>query len=286
MSEAVDSALKENHELIAAILHHNAAGRHVPAVQLLERLQTNLQFIAAVADHGLPLHPTPLPANLLPAQQHHQHPQPSQPQSLPHQQQLLPHIGPSAQPQSQPMDISTAAVVTATTLPPIPLQSVPTIAPATSQHPEQQQQEMGLMFWSQEEHAKFEHALRLYGTSGKNGRPNFKAIASHVATRTPVQVRNHYVKLNTSNNNDNNDNNDNINNNNLPPIMCFPPPPPTHTQASPSSSHNVLQPIASPSHAGPAAGPSSSASPTTTAITPQQNQPQIRQQRQQRSPTP
>lgn len=57
MGDAVDRALSENHALISAILDHYSAGRSVPAVALLERLQINLEFIAAVAEHGIPLAP-------------------------------------------------------------------------------------------------------------------------------------------------------------------------------------------------------------------------------------
>lgn len=57
MGDAIDRALSENHALISAILDHYSAGRSVPAVALLERLQINLEFIAAVAEHGIPLAP-------------------------------------------------------------------------------------------------------------------------------------------------------------------------------------------------------------------------------------
>lgn len=143
MSDAIDRALSENHALIAAILEHHSSGRHVPAVALLERLQLNLEFIAALSEQGVP---TTLPVPV----------QPSHP------------------------DISATR----------PL--APRIAPALPVH--LQQQPVGTMYWTPDEHARFEQAMTLYGQA-RDGKPNFKAIASYVGTRTPVQVRSHLQKV-------------------------------------------------------------------------------------------
>lgn len=51
------------------------------------------------------------------------------------------------------------------------------------------------MYWSNEEHGRFEHAMRLHGESGKDGKPDLKKIATLVGTRNPVQVRTHLHKL-------------------------------------------------------------------------------------------
>jgi len=46
-------------------------------------------------------------------------------------------------------------------------------------------------YWSEEEHQKFLEGLRLFSN---NGRFDLKAIAKHVGTRTPVQIRSHLQK--------------------------------------------------------------------------------------------
>lgn len=49
--------------------------------------------------------------------------------------------------------------------------------------------------WSAEEHARFEEGLRLHGKGGRDGKPDFKKVATVVETRTPVQVRSHFQKV-------------------------------------------------------------------------------------------
>lgn len=164
MSDAVERALSENHALIAAILEHHCNNRPLPAVALLERVQINLEFVAAVAEHGVPLAPpAPAPA---PAHTH------------------APPLTAGLPPQSR---IAPAPV----SLAPAPLPNV-TLAPAPQQQQQQQQQSM---YWSNEEHARFEQGMRIHGDKGKDGKPDFKAIATMVGTRTPVQVRTHLQKI-------------------------------------------------------------------------------------------
>lgn len=253
MSEVVDRALNENRALIAAILDHNAAGRHDAAVALLDRLQTNIEFIAAVADRGLPVHPTTsnVPAttqlpvavreqqNVLPPQlQNHHRPPPVHP--CPPQAQLISTL---PTPQAATAALAAMAVTPGgtgvattmfsgtATIPTIPAAPAPTailqppniishqpsavgVLPSTMQIPSSSAPRlapmpgivapiahapprMASMFWAPDEHARFEHALRLYGTKGKNGKPDFKAIATHVGTRNPKQVRTHFMKTQT-----------------------------------------------------------------------------------------
>lgn len=140
MGDAVDRALSENHALIAAILEHHNSGRHVPAVALLERLQMNLEFVAAIAEHGAPAAPPLLPAAQV-------------------------------------------------TLPPRPVfvqPHPPRIAPALP---------AASSYWTKAEHARFENAMSIHASSGKDGKVNVKQIAQMVGTRTPVQVRSHLQKV-------------------------------------------------------------------------------------------
>lgn len=49
-------------------------------------------------------------------------------------------------------------------------------------------------YWTRQEHQLFEEGLGLYGSSGKDRKPDLKAIADHIGTRTPIQVRSHLQK--------------------------------------------------------------------------------------------
>ena len=242
MSDAVDRALSENHALIAAILEHQSSGRTVPAVALLERLQINLEYIASVAEHGFS----------------EQQQQSSQQQHQIHHQQPHHSIG------------NTTTLPNISTL---PLPHLSRIAPAPQHLHQQQTPQPATMYWTPDEHARFEEGMRLYGASGKDGKPNFKAIAVHVGSRTPVQVRSHHQKFQKKldrqgtcsehpNHNNNNNNNNKLSlplsqpqpllpaiSTQLPP----PPPPPTGSPVSnlqsnvttgiPHSQPNVSTPI-------------------------------------------
>lgn len=239
MNEAVDRALSENHALIAAILEHNAAGRHIHAVTLLQRLQVNLEFITAVADHGLPIQPSrlvpttqpmfnqnysstcilpnqtstrvlfptstsrfyPISAQLPFSIPHHFNAPPPQSLSVP-TQPVVSDVSILPTPLSSSMQQST--VVALPPMPSLKLAAAPVAGPRLQPRPGQsslsEQTQLGMTqstkHWSSEEHTRFEQAMRIHSTTGKNGRPNFNAIATHVGTRSAQQVRSHFQKFN------------------------------------------------------------------------------------------
>lgn len=49
-------------------------------------------------------------------------------------------------------------------------------------------------YWTPREHVLFEEGLQLYGSQGRDGKPDLTAIADHIGSRTPVQVRSHLQK--------------------------------------------------------------------------------------------
>lgn len=176
MSDAIDRALSENHALIAAILDHHSSGRSVSAIALLERLQLNLEFIAAAAEHGLPIDPPSIPMP----------PAPTTPTAPP---PVLPAAPVPALSAPIPGIIGRSTAARIAPAPNTVAQGIAGTAGSAAHGPP------GTMYWSREEHSRFEEGMRMYGESGKDGKPNFKAIASHVGTRTPVQVRSHLQKV-------------------------------------------------------------------------------------------
>jgi hypothetical protein len=49
-------------------------------------------------------------------------------------------------------------------------------------------------FWTERERELFEQALTIHGGNAQGGKPDLKAIARHIGTRTPVQVRSYHQK--------------------------------------------------------------------------------------------
>lgn len=162
---AVERALAENNALIAAALRHHSAGRHAACASLLCRIQRNLVYVASIADIAAPASSVPMgmttpaaPSTTIAAQDDTD-------------QQIRPTNG----------DGQGIAPAQAANTPHNPENEGKDRRPKRLIAPAKH--------WTDDERKLFEEALELYRTSGKKGRPDIYAIAQHVGTRTPVQVR-------------------------------------------------------------------------------------------------
>jgi SHAQKYF class myb-like DNA-binding protein len=227
---AVACALAENTALIASILHHHNSGRHAAAATLLTRLQANLAYVATVADA---LAPAEAACSAAPLQAPAHAAAPAQAQSLPAPAAWSRHYGaatgaPTLAPLASPGPATPMGGLGAQLLQPptrtvpvavqIPVAAVPPVVPGAGGGTMSASASASvsasasavctgdggasssaaiaapIKFWTPAEHELFEDGLRLYWESGKEGRPNLKAIADHVGTRTPIQVRSHLQK--------------------------------------------------------------------------------------------
>lgn len=150
----IERVLRENAALIGAILEQQNVGRVVSAAALLQRLQHNLAYVAAAAESDNRPPRTPAPNAAAAA-------------------------------------AAGAATVRAHAPRPVALAPAPGVAvlrdapharaPLTHA-------------WQPDELARLDAALARYATAGRAGRPDYRAIAAAVGSRTPAQVRSHLQK--------------------------------------------------------------------------------------------
>ncbi|GJD12912.1 Myb-like protein I [Galdieria sulphuraria] len=189
ISEKVDKLLEENHQLIMAALDCQNRGRFQDCLKYQERLQRNLFYLASLADAQFSTITASYSVSgnrqVFAAQKKGI---PSG--SLDRPQQVYSHPG---YPYAQTTWQQEAALVPK-------YMEAPNVVSAGSQQPvgepscgqnSSSEEKREVRYWTHEEHQRFVEGLSKYQRDGK---PDLKAIAEYLGTRTPTQVRSHYQK--------------------------------------------------------------------------------------------
>ncbi|EME32596.1 MYB-related protein [Galdieria sulphuraria] len=211
ISEKVDKLLEENHQLIMAALDCQNRGRFQDCLKYQERLQRNLFYLASLADAQFSTITASYSVSgnrqVFAAQKKGI---PSG--SLDRPQQVYSHPGyPYAQTTWQQGSIDSVdfprklvtnrqnfGVPEAALVP--KYMEAPNVVSAGSQQPvgepscgqnSSSEEKREVRYWTHEEHQRFVEGLSKYQRDGK---PDLKAIAEYLGTRTPTQVRSHYQK--------------------------------------------------------------------------------------------
>ncbi|GJQ09278.1 hypothetical protein GpartN1_g1069.t1 [Galdieria partita] len=213
LSEKVDKLLEENHQLIMAALDCQNRGRFQDCLKYQERLQRNLFYLASLADsqlntatasysvsgnrQDLATQQKTIPSGYLDGRQQMYNHHPGHPYAQTTWQQGL--MDSSDFPRKTVTNRQNLGAPGATITP--KFMEAPNNAIASgSQQPigepscgqnSSSEEKREVRYWTHEEHQRFVEGLSKYQ---KDGKPDLKAIAEYLGTRTPTQVRSHYQK--------------------------------------------------------------------------------------------
>lgn len=213
LSEKIDKLLEENHQLIIAALECQNRGRFQDCLKYQERLQRNLFYLASLADSQMNI----MTASYQSAQGSRQdfttQKIPVPPGSFEGRQQSVgqpanTHTHTSWQqglidapefPRKMANYRQSSGVPEAANSAPRYVEATNAISSTSQQglvepsggQNSSSEEKREVRYWTQEEHQRFVEGLSKYQ---KDGKPDLKAIAEYLGTRTPTQVRSHYQK--------------------------------------------------------------------------------------------